>query len=223
MKTFVIIPAGGKGTRFNGSKPKQYVLCKGKEVIAYTLEIFQKSKEVDAIYVAADSSYFKLLEKIKKKYRLLKIKSFVEGGIERQDSVYNALLSLPAGNDDLVVVHDAARPLLDMSILNNALKTAREKGNALVCIKAKDTLVKVQKTLTYLNRDHIYYVQTPQVFNYKVLLKAMQKAYKDKFYGTDESMLVKRTGVKIHLTDGSLRNFKITTIDDMKLFRKIVH
>lgn len=101
MKTFVIIPAGGKGTRCAGTKPKQYLLCNGKEVIVYTIETFQKSKLIDEIYVAAESSYFLMLEKLKQKYRLSKVKSFVEGGKERQDSVYNTLLKLPAENEKL--------------------------------------------------------------------------------------------------------------------------
>lgn len=223
MKTFVIIPAGGKGTRCTGSKPKQYTLCNRKEVIVYTIETFQKSELIDEIYIAAEPSYFLMLEKLKKKYRLSKVKSFVEGGNERQDSVYNVLKKLPAENDDLVIVHDAARPLLSKTVLHNAVNIAVEKGNSLVCIKAKDTLLKGNEFVSsYVNRDNTYYVQTPQIFTFGILMKAMKKAYKENFYGTDESMLVHRIGKKIFLSEGSLMNFKITTGDDLQLFRKIV-
>ena len=195
MKTFVIIPAGGKGVRSGFSAPKQYLKFHGKELIAYTLSVFQKNKNIDEIVVAADPAYIPLVLKIKEKYRLSKISAVVEGGKERQDSVYNALKSIKAAKRDLVIVHDAARPLLPQKVLNAALKTARSRGNALVCLKAKDTLVKGDEIVSeYLDRNEVYYVQTPQIFRYTDLMNAMILAEKRNFYGTDESMLVKKLG-----------------------------
>src|SRR5690606_7115523 len=118
--------------------------------------------------------YFDLLIRLSKKYKLSKLKLIVEGGVTRQDSVYNALLSSEADREDFIVVHDAARALLSNKILTNAVNTAKKKGNALVCIKAKDTLIRGKQTVSeYLNRDEVYYVQTPQIFKYKDLLVAM--------------------------------------------------
>ena len=109
-----------------------------------------------------------------------------------------------------------------MKYLTNAIKTAKKKGNALVCIKAKDTLIKGNEIVKeYLNRDEVYYVQTPQIFKYKDLLRAMNKAYKENFIGTDESILVKRMGKRVHIVEGSVFNFKITTKEDVELFRKL--
>lgn len=223
MKTFAVIPAGGKGIRSGFSAPKQYLKFNGKELIIYTLEVFQKNKSIDEIIIAVEKSYFPLIKKIKEKYNLTKIKRIVEGGKERQDSVRNALLAIDTGKDDLIIVHDAARPLLTSKVLNNAIRIAEKKGNALVCIKAKDTLIRAKDTVdSYLDRKEIFNVQTPQIFRYKDLMKAFEKAYKEKFYGTDESMLVKRLGKKIHIAEGSVLNFKITTKSDVQIFKKLI-
>ncbi len=223
MKKYVLIPAGGKGVRSGFTAPKQYLKFAGKELIVYTLEIFQRNRLVDEIIISADKTYFKLIEKLKSKYRLDKITHIVEGGKERQDSVRNGLLSINAENDDLVIVHDAARPLLPDSVLTNAILTAQEMGNALVCVKASDTLVKGKKHVNaYLNRDGVYYVQTPQIFKYKDLSAGMKNAYKNHFYGTDESVLVKRIGKKVNIVNGSLINFKVTSKEDIILFKQLL-
>jgi len=224
MNIIAIIPAAGKGLRSGLSTPKQFVKINGKEIIVYTLQTFQKNKNINKIIIASEPEYFSLLIRIVKKYKLSKVKLIVEGGATRQQSVYNALLSSKADNDDLLVVHDAARAMLPDHVLTNAIQVANKKGNSLVCIKAKDTLVKGKSSvITYLNRDEVYYVQTPQIFKYKDLSKALRKAEKEKYLGTDESMLVKKIGKKINIAEGSVFNFKITTREDVELFRKLVY
>lgn len=227
MKTIAIIPAGGKGLRAGiavkgNATPKQYLKVSGKEVIVYTLQTFQKNKFVDKIIIAAEPEYFNLILRLIKKYRLTKVKLIVEGGQSRQGSVYNALLASEAEADDLIVVHDAARALLPNTVLTDSILTAKKNGNALVCIKAKDTLIKGSAIVEeYLNRDEVYYVQTPQIFKYSELQKAMSKAQSEKFIGTDESMLVKRLGKKVNIVEGSVFNFKITTKEDMEMFKSL--
>ena len=223
MKTFAIIPAGGKGLRSGHSAPKQYLKVQGKELIAHTLEIFQSNKYINSIVVACEPVYFSLMQRLKKKYNFSKIINVVESGRERQHSVFNALSALYADKNDLVVVHDAARPLLPSNVLSNAIKQAKKKGNALTCIKARDTLMKADDTVkAYLNRDNVYYVQTPQIFRFVDLMQAMQFARKAKFIGTDESMLVKKIGKSVNIVEGSPFNFKVTTKSDLELFKSIV-
>jgi len=223
MRIFAIIPAGGKGIRSGYSAPKQYLKFNGKELIAYTLEVFQKNILVNEILIAAHPDYFSIIEKLKKKFNLNKISQIVKGGNERQDSVYNALASLEAKENDLIIVHDAARPLLSQKILTNAINLAKRKGNAVVCIKAKDTLIKGKDYVgSYINREDVYYVQTPQIFTYKDLMEAIETAYKKNFRGTDESMLVKRLGKEIFIAEGSPLNFKITTKEDIEMFKKLI-
>lgn len=223
MTTIAIIPAGGKGLRSGLATPKQYLKVYGKEIIVYTLQTFQKNKLINKIIVAAEPEYFSLLIQLVKKYRLSKVKLIVEGGNTRQQSVFNAVLASEADSNDLLVVHDAARALLPDNVLTNSILSAKKNGNSLVCIKAKDTLIKGKKFVDeYLNRDEVFYVQTPQIFKYIDLYKALIKAEREYFIGTDESMLVKKTGKKVNIVEGSVFNFKITTKEDVQLFKKLV-
>jgi 2-C-methyl-D-erythritol 4-phosphate cytidylyltransferase len=222
VKVYALIPAGGKGKRGGTETPKQYIRFHGKELIVYTLEVFQKCNLIDEIIIAAEPSYFSLLNKIKKDYNLTKITKIVEGGEARQDSVYNTLKSIQADDNDLIAVHDAARPLLPESILTKAINTAKEKGNSLVCLKARDTLLKGDHIVKeYVDRTEMYYVQTPQIFKYGDLMRAMKKAYEKNFIGTDESRLIKEIGIDINIVEGSILNFKVTTATDIEMFEKL--
>ena len=224
MKTVAIIPAGGRGIRSGSSVPKQYLKFKKKELIIYTLEVFQQNDLIDEIIVSVEEIYINLISELKVEYNLSKIIDIVEGGKERQNSVFNALKSVSnASQNDLIVIHDAARPLLPPKVLTDAINTAKQKGNALVCIKAKDTLAKGNNIVeSFLDRDEVYYVQTPQIFEYSVLMRAMQNAYRNNFIGTDESMLVKEIGEDVNIVEGSFYNFKITTTDDIEMFERLI-
>lgn len=222
MKIFAIIPSGGSGMRMNNPLPKQYLRINGKEIIAYTLEIFQKCDLIDEIIIAAQKNYFDLLQTIKKNYSISKISKIVEGGEERQHSVFNALKSINAKENDLIVVHDAVRPLLPQDLLKNTIATANRFGSAVAALKAKDTLIKGNDSiLSYVDRNEYYYAQTPQIFRYKILFEAMKNAESNQFIGTDESMLVHRLGYEIKIVEGSSLNFKITSQDDIKLLQLI--
>jgi 2-C-methyl-D-erythritol 4-phosphate cytidylyltransferase len=223
MRTFVIIPSGGLGKRTNAPLPKQYLQFHGKELIAYTLQVFQSSNQVDEIVVAAQSKFFPLLESIKTNFGLTKFTCLVEGGEERQYSVHNALRSLNAKDDDIVLVHDAVRPLLTKEIIYDSVQNARKYGAAVVAMKAKDTLINgTDSVLKYIDRSEIYYAQTPQAFKYKILLEAMKRAKEENFIGTDESMLVHRAGHEVKIVNGSSLNFKVTTDEDIKLLSMIL-
>jgi 2-C-methyl-D-erythritol 4-phosphate cytidylyltransferase len=222
MKTYAIIPSGGLGKRMNNPLPKQYIKFNNKELIAYTLSVFQQCNLIDEIIVSAQKDYFSLIQDIKEKNSFTKLTSIVEGGSERQFSVFNALKSIIAQDNDLVVVHDAVRPLLSQYTLIRAIETAKESGSAIVAIKAKDTLIKGDhQVLSYIDRDEVFYVQTPQIFKYKILYKSMESAESKHFVGTDESMLVHLCTNSVKIVEGSSLNFKITSQDDIKLFKMI--
>ncbi len=223
MKTIAIIPSGGTGSRTGLNIPKQYLKINNKEIIAYTLQVFQNSPLVDEIIVAAKPEFFDVLSNIKNKHKINKLVKIVEGGKERQNSVFNALAAIPPSDNCFIAVHDAARPLLPLSILNSAVNTAHQLKNAVVAIKAKDTLIKqISNSVDYLDRDNIYYVQTPQIFSYNILFEAFKSAELDNFIGTDESMLVSKLGYNINFVEGSLINFKITNQSDIDLFKQLV-
>lgn len=224
MNVITIIPAGGKGVRSGHDSPKQYLKVNGKELIVYTLEVFQKNKFIDEIVVAAEPEYFGLLQKLKENYKLDKIAGIIEGGDSRQASVFNGIKSITnVSDEDLIVVHDAVRPLLPQSVLTNAIEEAKLKGNSLVCIRARDTLIKGDTFVqNYIDRDEVFYVQTPQIFPYSVILKAMTNANNSNFVGTDESMLVRQIEEKVNIVEGSVYNFKITTSEDIEMFKKLI-
>lgn len=224
MKIYAIIPSGGVGKRINSSLPKQYIKIHGKELIAYTLETFQKCDEIDEIIIPAQKDFFEALNEIKSKYHISKLTKIVEGGNERQDSVFNALQVINAEDDDLIAIHDAARPLLPTQVLVNALNKAKKHKNALVALKAKDTIITGKEYVdNYLNRNEIYQVQTPQIFSYKMIKNSMISAKNEGFVGFDESILVHRASNKVKIVQGSSLNFKITTDEDLDLFRLITH
>lgn len=203
--------------------PKQYLQFNGKELIAFTLGVFQKSELIDNIVVAARPEYFDLLDDIKENYGISKLNKIIEGGKERQDSVFNALSSLNSSADDLIIIHDAARPLLPVALLDSAIEMARNSDALVVAVKARDTLLQGDEFVEkYLDRQKVFYVQTPQIFRYDILWKAMNSAQKDLFYGTDESMLVERIGKKVKILEGSSLNFKVTTSDDIELFKLLL-
>ncbi len=224
MKTYAIIPSGGIGKRINSSLPKQYIEVNGKELIAYTLEIFQKCNQIDEIIIPAQKEYFELLKSIKSKYGIDKLTNIVEGGNERQNSVFNALQSISAKDDDLIIVHDAARPLLPQKVLLDGISTAKEFNSVIIAIKAKDTLVKGNEYVEdYINRNEVFYVQTPQIFKYKTLYESMILAFNKNFIGSDESILVHNASNNIKIVEGSIINFKVTTESDLDLVRLIVN
>ena len=224
MRRIAVIPSGGSGTRFNSPIPKQYIEVLGNELISYTLRVFQDCALVDEIIIPANKDYFPLLEEIKSKHSLTKISLITEGGKERQDSVYNGLRSRMFDNNDLIIVHDAARPLLSKNLLIKAISMAEKFDSVVVAIKARDTLIKAEtNVIDYADRENIFYAQTPQIFRYSILMNSFEKAIKDSFIGTDESMLVKRAGFDVKIVDGEFANFKITTKDDLEVFEKMVN
>lgn len=223
MRIIALLPAAGSGKRVGGSVPKQFITCNKKELLAYTLEVFQRNKLIHEIAIAVHPDYTSKVVKIKKKYGLAKLTRIVSGGKERQDSVFAALASLEAAPNDLIVVHDAARPLLPQQTLTNAIKHAKAHGSALVAIKAKDTLLQVDnEAWQYPDRNHIFYVQTPQIFRYSELLSAYTLANKNNYAATDESMVMHYAGFPVSIVEGSLLNFKVTTKEDLGIFKELI-
>lgn len=220
MKTFVIIPAAGSGKRFLAGIPKQFHKINGIEILVHTILKFQKAKKVDKIIVAVNKDFIGKVENLVKKYRLNKVVKVVEGGKERQDSVYSALKSIKAEPSDLICVHDAVRPLISSKEIDELIEFASKKKSVIAAKKAIDT-VKTGSNFVEdtLDREKIWLVETPQIFTYKILNEAFEKAYEDKFYGTDESSLVERLGVKVYFYQVKGENRKITLKEDLSFAR----
>ncbi len=223
MKTYAIIPAGGLGLRAGSATPKQYINFSSKPLIAYTLDTFQKCDEIDEIIISIQTKYFELLENIVETFNFNKVTKIIEGGNTRQNSVFNALSSISPLSNDTMVVHDAVRPLLSKELLITALNSSKTADSIVTAIKAKDTLINGNEFIdNYLDRINVFYVQTPQIFKYYILKEAFDIANEQNFLGTDESMLVKNAGYNVKIIKGSNLNFKVTTKEDLELFRRII-
>ncbi len=220
----VIIPAAGIGKRMGGDVPKQFALLAGKPIIAWTLERFQSSPLVDAIIIAAQPEHHDRIRAIVAEHGLTKVTEIVDGGETRQDSVWNALKAV-SPIADLVLVHDAVRPLVSADDIRNVVNAATHYGGALLAVRVKDTIKQsdeqdfVENTL---DREYLWSAQTPQVFKREILTKAFQQVNKDHFFATDESSIVEYSGGDVKIVEGSYTNIKITTAEDLVFAGEIV-
>jgi 2-C-methyl-D-erythritol 4-phosphate cytidylyltransferase len=235
MKVIVIIPAAGLGTRMarasgaRGKKPaatKQFTELGGTPILIHTLRKFAASPEVSEIYIALRGNEIEgfraRLEKEVKDVPQNKI-HLVEGGEHRQHSVANAMKSISAAGDDIVLVHDAVRPFVSKDIIHSVIQAAQKYGAAIAGMPAVDTVKQVERTsdgaviTATVPRERVVLAQTPQGFRHDVLKKAFDEAAADGFVGTDEASLVERSGHQVAVVMGSARNIKITAPADMEL------
>jgi 2-C-methyl-D-erythritol 4-phosphate cytidylyltransferase len=228
MRKIVIIPAAGSGTRCKSDIPKQFIKINNREILFYTLQAFENHNGIDDIIVVTSKEYFELIQNISEKYKISKFKAVVEGGKERQDSVYNALIyilnNLKPNSDDIILIHDAARPLINSKIISNIIENVLKYVASVTAIKAKDTILEVldNSVSGFVNREKIYYAQTPQAFKFNVIYECFKKSYEQNLYFTDESTMLKYFGYNVFITIGDIFNFKITTPDDLELLKKIL-
>src|SRR6266404_5006283 len=233
MSVVVILPAAGLGTRMGRSSPekagvsrKQFMLLDGSPIFLHTVRKFSKCARVTEIVLAVRSDDVAWVTELLAKEKLGKPVRVVEGGDSRQQSVENALATV-SPKTDLVAVHDAVRPFIDLPTIEKVLDEAAESGAAIVGIVPVDTVKQVgrvqanrAKIRNTLPRERLVLAQTPQVFGLELLKRAFQAARADGFTGTDESSLVERLDeVEVSVVLGSDRNIKITRPTDMDLAR----
>ncbi|MEN2984744.1 MAG: 2-C-methyl-D-erythritol 4-phosphate cytidylyltransferase [Dictyoglomaceae bacterium] len=217
-KILGILLAAGRGERF-GKEDKLLQDLMGKPVIYYSLQILEKIDEIDEIVVVSNKEKIDVLKRLIKEWSFKKIKDIIEGGKERQDSVYNALKLFHLY--EYVLIHDGARPLVTQRLLKRIIHEGIEKKAVVSGIPVKDTIkvissMRVEKTLP---REKLWQIQTPQFFEYSLILRAHEKARKDNFYGTDDGILVERLPYPVYVVEGEPWNIKITTKEDLDLVR----
>jgi len=231
MKVAVIVPAAGLGTRMGrssaekmGTSRKQFMLLEGSPILLHTVRKFLSSDRVQEVIVAVRVEDVEWVgDMLGREFRNGTVR-VVEGGNSRQQSVENALGAL-GPDTDLVAVHDAVRPFIDLETIHKVLDEAAETGAAIVGVVPVDTVKQVTRATgkarvrSTLQRDRLVLAQTPQVFRYDLLVRAFQSARADGFIGTDESSLVERLDVEVSVVLGSDRNIKITRPGDMDLAR----
>ena len=235
MKIAVIVPAAGLGTRMGkstaektGTSRKQFMLLEGSPILLHTVRKFAASSRITEIVVAVRGEDLDWVrDTMKREFPGRRVR-VVEGGNSRQESVQNALGNLDP-DTDLVAVHDAVRPFIDLEIIDKVLDAAAENGAAIVAVAPVDTVKQVNRGTGHvrvratLQRDRLVLAQTPQVFRYDLLTRAFDSARADGFIGTDESSLVERLDVEVTVVPGTDRNIKITKPGDMVLAHAFLH
>lgn len=226
---FLIVLASGKSTRLKvkGSLPKPFIKVGGKPLISYSLSVFMKLKEIDEVIVVLEKQYFPLMEKIYAGLKSRKPLHLVEGGKTRQGSSFNAVgyLNGRAGNDSVILIHDAARPLVAAADVISGIQALEEGYDAASLVSLiHDSIIETDREegMSYLDRDKVFAVKTPQIFRYQVLLDAHLDADKKHKTATDDISLLNLRDRKIKLIPTSRPNIKITTIDDLLLFKGLL-
>ena len=205
--------------------PKQYLGIVGQPLLCHTLRAMIRCRLVEHITLVVPENDFKFCrEQIINPVESPKTVALVAGGAERQDSVYNGLLSI-ADESGIVVIHDGVRPFVDLKTFTACIETAKTAGASIVGIPVSETVKKVtddafiEKTL---DRETLYLAQTPQVFRYEIIRKAHEQARKIGFKGTDDALLVERMGHDVKVVPGSRFNIKITTPEDLRIAEMIL-
>ncbi|MDO4535548.1 MAG: 2-C-methyl-D-erythritol 4-phosphate cytidylyltransferase [Clostridium perfringens] len=223
-KTVAIILAGGKGKRMGANVSKQFIEINEKPIIYYTIKSFEACKSIDEIILVLpkdEIDYFK--ENIMKKFNF-NISKIVEGGKERQDSVYNALNSIH--HCDVVLIHDGARPFVSEKIIKDGIIKAREYGAAAPGVVPKDT-IKIKDSSGFsvetLNRNELVAIQTPQCFNFSMIKNCHKELRRQNKVVTDDTMVAEMFGNKVFIYDGDYKNIKVTTKEDLILCNEFLN
>lgn len=209
----VIITAGGIGKRMGSEIPKQFLVIGDKPIILHTIERFLKYDSSIELILVLPEEYVHIWEEICQKYLFTKEHQVALGGAERFHSIQNGL-ALATG--DLIAVHDAVRPLVDVGVIATCFEVAEKSGAAIPVFSIAESVRKIEHDNSFaVNRDDYKLVQTPQCFQASILQHAYQQHYSHLF--TDDASVVEADGVKIKLVDGNRENIKITTPHDLKL------
>jgi len=217
-----LVVAAGRSRRMGGGN-KLLVEAAGRPVLAWTLEVFQRSPRIARIYVTSSPEDIETYLALAAAHGLSKVAGVLEGGAERQESVHIALRHIAsvdpsAGDDPLIAVHDGARPLLRDTRLEELLQAASARDGALLGVPAKETMKRVAtggRVVETVPREELMVAQTPQVFRLHALLAAHDLARADGFAATDDAMLMERAGHPVHIVTGDYDNIKITTPEDL--------
>ncbi len=216
MDYYVVIPAAGQGKRMNVGMNKLFIPLNQIPVIIHTLNVFDQDENCKGVILAVNENEVNLFIELIRKYHIKNVIKIVNGGKERQNSVYNGLKAVP-DEDAIVLIHDGARPFIKPSIIHELVKSASRNKGAIVAVPMKDTIKAAKNNIVEktVERSSLWSVQTPQAFRLSVILNAHERALVDQFLGTDDSSLVERLGKKVHIVMGDYENIKLTTPEDL--------
>lgn len=221
MKVACIVPSAGKGKRLGSRQGKPFIVLGGKPILAHTLRALEGCAFVNNIILVVSRDKLKACARLVKKYKFKKICTIVHGGEKRFDSVKNGLSRVKDAS--FVLIHDGARPFIDRELIKKVFIAAKKYGAALCATASKQTLKSVNGNLFIKEtpeRKFIWEAQTPQAFKRDLIVKAYKKSKNRN--ATDDSCLVEKLGHKVKIVEGSSRNIKITTPEDLALARVLI-
>lgn len=225
-----IIIAGGVGSRMRQDIPKQFINVYDKPILIYTLEAFQKNPLIDAIEVVCIEGWEAVLQAYAKQFNITKLKWIVPGGNSGQESIRNGVYNLEGecNDDDIVIIHDGIRPIVDEEVLNDVIKVSKKFGNAVTSMPYNEQIfVKTDdfSTEKYIPRETLMRVSTPQAYRFDKLFSGYKRAFAEKIgiYGSSyaNTMMVE-LGEKLYFAAGSDMNIKLTTPDDIYIFKALL-
>ncbi len=226
-----VIIAGGVGSRMGHDIPKQFIEVYDKPILAYTLENFQDSRMIDAIEVVCIDGWQQDVMDYVQKYNISKLKWIVKGGDSAQESIRNGIDNLKdkCSLEDTIIIHDGIRPLVDVDVLNDVIEKCNEYGNAVTSLPYNEQIFVVDddiSTVSYIPRETLRRVSTPQAYKLGKLIWAYDKAFKEKIgiYGSSyaNTMMVE-LGERLYFAKGSDKNIKLTTKDDLEIFKGYIN
>lgn len=225
-----LLTAAGTGTRMHQDIPKQFIHVDNKPVIIHTMEAFQKHPSIDAILVVTLDSWKEVLWAYAKQFNISKLKWVVTGGETGQDSIRNGLNTLKdkyPNKDITIIIHDGNRPLVSSEIISDSLATFAKYGSAVAVIPCTEVVFESENGISShisTQREKLFRTQTPHTYKLNELLWAHNEAKKRGIKGTAAScLLMKKLGKETYFSKGSEENIKITTLDDLKIFKALLH
>lgn len=230
MKNIVLIIAGGVGARMGQDIPKQFINVYDKPVIVYTLEAFQKHPSIDAIEVVCLDGWHDVLWAYAKQFGIAKLENIVSGGKNGQDSIRNGLYDIASrhnGSDDIVLVHDAIRPMVSNDIISDNIRVCRQYGNAITVVPCTAAMLKTFDSLSteeQVPRDNLKITQTPQAFFLQDIIAAHKEALEKGITNSVASCTIYiELGRKLYMSAGSEKNLKLTTAEDIEIFKALLN
>lgn len=230
--TIAIVIAGGVGSRMGADIPKQFVQVDGKPVLFYTLEAFENHPMVDAIELVLIEGWKDTVLAYANKFGISKLKWIVNGGATGQESIRNGVFGLEGKccKDDVVIIHDGIRPLVDPAVLDDVIQKARQFGNGVTSMPYNEQIFLVDEerpetTVKYIPRETLRRVATPQAYRFDLLDEKYHEAFEKKIgiYGSSyTNTMMTELGVRLYFAAGSDRNIKLTTPGDIEIFKAMI-
>ncbi|WP_096026127.1 IspD/TarI family cytidylyltransferase [Campylobacter lanienae] len=228
MEVIALIIAGGIGSRMGQAIPKQFLTVYDKPIIAYTMEKFENHPEIDVIAVVCLDGWEHILESYAKQYKITKLKHIFPAGAVGQESIKNGIMGLAEYYDDdtIVLIHDGNRPNLSKDIITECINVTRQYNNAITCIPCQEAMLETQDGVSSKSsypRDNLKRTQTPHGFKLGIIKNAHKKAAELNITNSIASCtLMIEIGEKVYFSKGSEKNIKLTTLEDMDIFRALL-